>query len=32
MDFGAAIAPQVMPGDYTLKIKIADKEFQQPSK
>ncbi len=32
MDYGSAIAPQVMPGDYTLKLKVADKEFQQPVK
>jgi hypothetical protein len=32
MDFGAAIAPQIMPGDYTLKLKVADKEFQQAVK
>ena len=32
MDFGSAVAPQVMPGDYTLKLKVADKEYTQPVK
>ncbi len=32
LDYGAAVAPQIMPGDYTLKLKVADKEYQQPIK
>ena len=32
MDYGSSIAPQVMPGDYTLKLKVADKEYSQPIK
>ena len=31
-DMGAITAPQVMPGDYTLKLKVAGKEYQQPVK
>lgn len=32
VDYGATIAPQVMPGNYTLKIKVANKEYEQPIK
>ncbi len=32
LDYGASIAPQVMPGNYILKMKVADKEYQQPIK
>ena len=31
-DFGAFIAPQVLPGDYTAKLKVAGKEYTQPLK
>ena len=29
MDYGSMIAPQVLPGTYTLKMKVADKEYNQ---
>ena len=31
-DFGSFVAPQVLPGDYTLKLKVAGKEYSQPLK
>lgn len=31
-DFGAFIAPQVLPGDYTVRLKVAGKEYTQPLK
>ena len=27
MDYGAFVAPMVMPGEYTLKLKVGDKEY-----
>lgn len=30
MDFGAFTAPMVMPGNYTVKLTVAGKEFTQP--
>jgi photosystem II stability/assembly factor-like uncharacterized protein len=29
-DYGSFIAPQVLPGNYTMKLKVADKEYKQP--
>jgi hypothetical protein len=29
-DYGSFIAPQVLPGNYTMKLKVADKEYTQP--
>ncbi|MGL6269843.1 MAG: hypothetical protein ACRC2O_18055, partial [Chitinophagaceae bacterium] len=31
-DFGSFIAPQVLPGEYTAKLKVAGKEYSQPLK
>ena len=31
-DFGSFIAPQVLPGEYTAKLKVAGKEYTQPLK
>jgi photosystem II stability/assembly factor-like uncharacterized protein len=31
-DFGAFIAPQVLPGDYTMKLTVAGKEYTKPLK
>jgi hypothetical protein len=31
-DFGAFIAPQVLPGDYTIKLNVAGKEYTQQLK
>jgi hypothetical protein len=31
-DFGAFIAPQVLPGDYTMKLSVAGKEYSKPLK
>jgi photosystem II stability/assembly factor-like uncharacterized protein len=31
-DFGAFIAPQVLPGEYTVRLKVAGKEYTQPLK
>jgi hypothetical protein len=30
IDYGGFIAPMVLPGDYTIKLKIGDKEYSQP--
>lgn len=30
VDFGGFIAPMVMPGDYTVKLKVGDKEYTSP--
>jgi photosystem II stability/assembly factor-like uncharacterized protein len=32
IDFGGFIAPMVLPGDYTVKVKVADKEYTQTLK
>jgi photosystem II stability/assembly factor-like uncharacterized protein len=32
IDFGGAIAPQVLPGDYTVKMKVNGKEYTQTVK
>jgi photosystem II stability/assembly factor-like uncharacterized protein len=32
IDFGGFIAPMVLPGDYTVKLKVGDKEYTQPLK
>ena len=32
MDFGAFTAPMILPGDYTVKLKVGDKEYTQPLK
>ena len=32
MDPGGFIAPMVMPGEYTVKLKVADKEYSNPIK
>lgn len=32
IDFGAFIAPMVLPGDYTVKLKVGDKEYVKPLK
>jgi photosystem II stability/assembly factor-like uncharacterized protein len=32
IDFGGFVAPMVLPGDYTVKIKVGDKEYQQTIK
>jgi photosystem II stability/assembly factor-like uncharacterized protein len=32
IDFGAFVAPMVLPGDYTLKLKVADKEYTKTLK
>jgi photosystem II stability/assembly factor-like uncharacterized protein len=29
-DYGSFVAPQVLPGSYTMKLKVADKEYIQP--
>jgi photosystem II stability/assembly factor-like uncharacterized protein len=29
IDFGGFIAPMVLPGDYTVKVKVGDKEYSQ---
>jgi hypothetical protein len=29
MDYGSMIAPQVLPGNYMLKMKVGDKEYNQ---
>jgi hypothetical protein len=31
-DFGAFIAPQVLPGDYTMKLSVAGKDYSKPLK
>lgn len=31
-DYGSFVAPQVLPGSYTMKLKVADKEYIQPLK
>ena len=32
IDFGAFVAPMVLPGDYTLKLKVGDKVYTKPLK
>lgn len=32
IDFGAFVAPMVMPGDYTVKLKVGDKEYTKQLK
>jgi len=32
IDFGGFVAPMVLPGDYTIKLKVGDKEYTQPLK
>ena len=32
LDFGGFVAPMVLPGDYTIKLKVGDKEYSQPLK
>jgi len=32
IDFGAFVAPMVLPGDYTLKLKVGEKEYTKPLK
>jgi photosystem II stability/assembly factor-like uncharacterized protein len=32
IDYGGFIAPMVLPGDYTIKLKVGDKEYSQPIK
>ncbi|HKB43788.1 MAG TPA: hypothetical protein VKC90_05350 [Chitinophagaceae bacterium] len=32
IDFGAFVAPMVLPGDYTLKLKVGDKEYTKTLK
>lgn len=32
IDYGAFVAPMVMPGDYTIKLKVGDKEYTKPLK
>jgi len=32
LDFGGFVAPMVLPGDYTVKLIVGDKEFIQPLK
>jgi hypothetical protein len=32
IDFGAFVAPMVLPGDYTVKLKVGDKVYSKPVK
>ncbi len=32
IDFGGFLAPMVLPGDYTVKLKVGNKEYSQPLK
>ena len=32
LDFGGFVAPMVLPGDYTIKLIVGDKEYTQPLK
>lgn len=32
VDFGIFVAPMVLPGDYSVKLKVGDKEYLQPLK
>jgi photosystem II stability/assembly factor-like uncharacterized protein len=32
IDFGGFVAPMVLPGDYTIKLKVGEKEYTQPLK